>query len=808
MFKNVATKIALFAFDTTTGVAKTGDAANLTAYVSKDYGAVTVLGDTSATEMDATNAKGWYLFDVAQAESNADALLFTAKSTTANISIVGQYIHTTPNRFTTLVIDAAGLADANAVKVGPTGAGTAQTAGDIMADTNDIQTRLPAALVGGRMDSSTGAMAANVLTAAAISADAITAAKVADGTIDAATFAAGAINAAAIAADAITAAKVADGTIDAATFAAGAINAAAIAADAITDAKVASDVTIASVTGAVGSVTGAVGSVTGLTASDVGAIKAKTDNLPSDPADQSLIIAATDAIMTRVGAPVGASISADIAGVQADTDNIQTRLPAALVSGRIDASVGAYPGNTAQTGDAFARLGAPAGASVSADVAAVKVDTAAIKAKTDGLPADPADASDIAGAFGTVNGTLATIAGYIDTEVGAIKAKTDNLPASPAATGDIPTAAAIADQVWDEAIAGHLGAGSTGAALNAAGSAGDPWTTPLPGAYGAGTAGKIVGDNINATVSSRASQTSVDTIDDFVDTEVAAIKTKTDFLPSATAGAAGGLFIAGANAATTVNLTGNLTGNVSGSVGSVTADVGITQAGADKVWASAARTLTSFGTLVADVATAVWGAATRILTAGTNIVLAKGVGITGFNDLDAAGVRSAVGLASANLDTQLDALPTNAELATALGTADDAVLAQVALVKAKTDNLPPDPADASDVAAAFSTAASALTVVDGHVLAVKAKTDNLPAAPAAVSDIPTTAAVADKFLGRNIAGGSDGGRMVKDALRPLRNKTGIVGGTLTVMEEDDVTPAWTAAVTTAPGDPLAAVDPA
>lgn len=37
--------------------------------------------------------------------------------------------------------------------------------------------------------------------------------------------------------------------------------------------------------------------------------------------------------------------------------------------------------------------------------------------------------------------------------------------------------------------------------------------------------------------------------------------------------------------------------------------------------------------------------------------------------------------------TSVDDLPTNAELATALGTADDAVLAQVALVKAKTDSL-------------------------------------------------------------------------------------------------------------------------
>lgn len=49
-------------------------------------------------------------------------------------------------------------------------------------------------------------------------------------------------------------------------------------------------------------------------------------------------------------------------------------------------------------------------------------------------------------------------------------------------------------------------------------------------------------------------------------TSLGAIKTKTDYLPSATAGAAGGVFVAGTNAATTVNFTGNM----SGSVGSVT----------------------------------------------------------------------------------------------------------------------------------------------------------------------------------------------------------------------------------------------
>ncbi len=45
-------------------------------------------------------------------------------------------------------------------------------------------------------------------------------------------------------------------------------------------------------------------------------------------------------------------------------------------------------------------------------------------------------------------------------------------------------------------------------------------------------------------------------------------------------------------------------------VTSITNDVGITQAGADKVWSSTTRTLSSFGTLVTDI----WASATRTLT--------------------------------------------------------------------------------------------------------------------------------------------------------------------------------------------------
>ena len=52
-------------------------------------------------------------------------------------------------------------------------------------------------------------------------------------------------------------------------------------------------------------------------------------------------------IFNRVGAPAGASVSADVAAVQDDTDNLQTRVPAALVGGRMDANASAIDGNAA-----------------------------------------------------------------------------------------------------------------------------------------------------------------------------------------------------------------------------------------------------------------------------------------------------------------------------------------------------------------------------------------------------------------------------------------------------------------------------
>lgn len=226
----------------------------------------------------------------------------------------------------------------------------------------------------------------------------------------------------------------------------------------------------------------------------------------------------------RLGAPAGASVSADVAAVKAetatilaDTNDIQTRLPAALVSGRMDSSTGAMAANvlTAAATAADFTTEIQAGLATAAALATAQTDLDNIDAKTTNLPTDPADQSLIIAATNAIVALIGTPAVTLAADIAALPTTTD--------IAALPTAAENADAVWDEAIAGHLGAGSTGAALNAAGSAGDPWTTPLPGAYGAGTAGFIIGTNIDAPIST-------------VDTVADAIKAKTDSLTFTKAG--------------------------------------------------------------------------------------------------------------------------------------------------------------------------------------------------------------------------------------------------------------------------------
>jgi len=95
LFKNVAgQKVPVYAHDTNADAPKTGDAANITARISKDGAAVAQTNDVTPAELSATLAKGVYLFDLTQAETNCDLLILSAASSTADVQIEPVIIYT------------------------------------------------------------------------------------------------------------------------------------------------------------------------------------------------------------------------------------------------------------------------------------------------------------------------------------------------------------------------------------------------------------------------------------------------------------------------------------------------------------------------------------------------------------------------------------------------------------------------------------------------------------------------------------------------------------------------------------------
>ena len=95
MLKNTAgQKVTFFAFSIVTGLPVTGDAGNLSASVRIGGGATALLADQSCEELSDTLAKGLYSFNVSQAETNNDNLVFSCQSTTPNVSCIPQIIST------------------------------------------------------------------------------------------------------------------------------------------------------------------------------------------------------------------------------------------------------------------------------------------------------------------------------------------------------------------------------------------------------------------------------------------------------------------------------------------------------------------------------------------------------------------------------------------------------------------------------------------------------------------------------------------------------------------------------------------
>jgi hypothetical protein len=324
--------------------------------LTTDFDSVTGLNHVAIdTSADGSFYSSGSFFDVVITTGTVD-------SVSAVGSVVGRFTirktadlkPTTAGR--TLDVSATGEAGVDWANVGsPTttlnlSGTTIKTATDVETDTADIQSRIPAALVSGRIDASVGAMATGVLTATAI------------------------------------------------------------AADAITDAKVADDVTIASVTGAVGSVTG------------------------------------------NVGGNVVGSVASVTAAVTVGTINAGVITAAAIATGAIDAD--------ALAGDARLAIG----------YAVWAVETGNTFGATYGNAVE-----DILTDTGTT----------LQAEVDGIQAVTTKLDTTMELDG------AVYRFTTNALEQGPAGAG------------GDPWDDALPGAYAAGTAGYILG-NLSASTGSGA----------------------------------------------------------------------------------------------------------------------------------------------------------------------------------------------------------------------------------------------------------------------------------------------------------------
>jgi len=173
----------------------------------------------------------------------------------------------------------------------------------------------------------------------------------------------------------------------------------------------------------------------------------------------------------RLGAPAGASVSADIAAVQSDTNDIQTRLPAALQGGRMDSYLGSAGADVINAaviaGDVSTEIATAVWISATRTLTAIDEDTTTLDLDA------------------TIRAAVGLASANLDTQL-----------------GDLPTAAEVTDAVWDEDLTTHSVADSAGRYLSDTGAI-------LP---------------------------AIVVIDDFLDTEIAAIKAKTDSLTFTVAG--------------------------------------------------------------------------------------------------------------------------------------------------------------------------------------------------------------------------------------------------------------------------------
>ncbi len=409
-------------------------------------------------------------------------------------------------------------------------------------------------------------------------------------------------------------------------------------------------------------------------------IDGKTTNLPSDPADQSLVIAATDAILTRLGAPAGASMSDDIANIVADLGTIvpTTDAPDAEVVAKGTVIAGSYV--NCQTDDNNQYTIAP-------------VNPGGIDVELD---------------F-TIVGSRAPVSLSIN---GYFKG----------------SGRAVDVYVLDSEI--------------------DYWD-------------KLT--NTSTRMASRNSETNYSFLlnREHINPSTGVVKVR--FVSTST------------TTSHRLYLDRVLVGTVDISTGQTP---GIT---AQDIWTYPDRTTTN-----SDTGDPVNPPSVDEIAAGILVTPAQKV-VTDASGFVTANVNGSISVSG---DVTLAANQPNY----APAKVSDIPTADIAEIKAKTDNLPVAPSSLT----AQQVWEYATRTLSAFGFSVTVGTNNDKTGYTLTATPPTSEEIADKLLGRNLAGGSDGGRTVQDALRFSRNKVvvNLVAKTITVYEEDDTTIAWEGVLTT------------
>ena len=232
-----------------------------------------------------------------------------------------------------------------------------------------------------------------------------------------------------------------------------------------------------------------------------------------------------DAVDYQDAAAFGLSKFADI---ETDTQNIQSRIPAALFDGRIAAQAQsvtdkggysltqAFPANFNLLG-----IGATGEILIVQEVAELGASALTANGAIDTIPNAVWGAllasHTTADTFGArvvrslnpnntvqitaTNHVAAVLHGSQPNSIpedafqnGALSARALAADAATEIANAVaaPSAAVIADAVWDEILAGHLGAGTTGEALNNSGGSGNPWITDIATGYSGTQAGNVL----------------------------------------------------------------------------------------------------------------------------------------------------------------------------------------------------------------------------------------------------------------------------------------------------------------------------